>query len=94
MPMAYVLSNKSTTDPHYLFKFDPLTFRSSPEWSLTTSISFSHLGLIFGRNEALLYAFSSSNSRTSDGIITLLDVNGNFIWRLNHPERISTSKNI
>jgi hypothetical protein len=71
-PMAYVLTNYQTTSlassctGQHLFKFDPLIFSTVPVWRRKTIGSLSgndcgHLGLIFGRSESLLYAFSWYN---------------------------------
>jgi hypothetical protein len=50
IPMAYVLSNilSPSCNGQRLFKFDPLKFRSTPQWSYQTNFC-GHLGLTFGR---------------------------------------------
>jgi hypothetical protein len=80
--MAYVLSNYYTGSysAQHLFKFDPLNFSSTAIWikkTLGTS-GWGHLGLIFGRGENLLYAFSKYNGY---GVVTLIDTNGNPQWQ-------------
>lgn len=80
--MAYVLSNYITNyscTGQHLFKFDPLIFSSTAVWIKQTlgTISCGHLGLIFGRDENLLYAFSNYNGY---GSVTLLDTDGNPQW--------------
>ncbi len=79
-PMAYVLSHinsfPSTCTGQRLFKFDPLLIRNI-EWSLSIP-SWGSLGLIFGRNDALLYAYSVYSLPLA--AITLLDLNGNQKW--------------
>ncbi len=61
IPMAYILSNivmtNSLCNGQRLLKFDPLKFRSTPLWSYKTDYC-ENLGLTFGRNEVLLYAYS------------------------------------
>jgi hypothetical protein len=80
-PMAYVLSNYLTSSPctgQHFFKFDPLTFSSAAVWIKKTIGSSTnncgHLGLVFGRSESLLYAFSWYNGLST---VSLLDTNGN-----------------
>jgi hypothetical protein len=65
-----------------LFKFDPLSFSSDAIWIKQTNGSSTtncgHLGLAFGRSEALFYAFSWFNDSST---ITLLDNNCNSYWQ-------------
>jgi hypothetical protein len=81
-PMAYVLSNYndagSCTGQH-LFKFDPLIFSSAAVWIKKTLGTYNcgHLGLVFGRSELFLYAFSWYNSLST---VSLLDTDGNSKW--------------
>jgi hypothetical protein len=58
-PMAYVLSNIriSSVTGTYLFKFNPLSFSSTPVW-IKEGASGDHLGLTFGRNQDFLYVSS------------------------------------
>jgi hypothetical protein len=79
-PMAYILSDYNaggSCSGQHLFKFDPLTF-SSAAWINKTSGSTinncGHLGLVFGRTELFLYAFSWYNSKST---VSLLYTNGN-----------------
>ncbi len=46
-------------------------------WAKISTGSCSHLGLIFGRTESLLYAFSEYNSMAT---LSLLDSDGNQQW--------------
>ena len=85
MPMAYVLSSNNPSNTQSLFKFDPLNFRNSPQWTFKITYT-QHLGLIFGRNEGLLYSYTVYNGY---GVISLLDVNGNSKWYLSLPNRPS-----
>jgi hypothetical protein len=86
-PMAYVLNNYPDTDNspckgQHLFSFDPITITIHPPyWTKKTigsdSNNCGHLGLIFGRSESVLYAFSWFNSLST---VSLLDTAGNSIW--------------
>ena len=95
-PMAYILSNYnaggSCTGQH-LFKFDPLTF-SSAAWIKKTSGSTinncDHLGLVFGRTNSFLYAFSWYNGKST---VSLLDTNGNSHWQYSTPGGDSSKSN-
>jgi hypothetical protein len=49
----------------------------TPEWAKISTGSCSHLGLIFGRTESLLYAFSYHNSMAT---LSLLDSDGIQVW--------------
>jgi len=82
-PAAFVLSNLMgpslyTCPGQQLFSFDPLLFSSKPTWFLNTiaagGSTCMHLGLTFGRNENLIYAFSMHSSFST---IILLDNKGN-----------------
>jgi len=82
-PMAYVLSNfrPGECTGQYLFKFDPTTITAhSSAWIKQTkgTTNCGHLGLTFGRDEQLLYAFSWFNSLST---VSLLDISGNPIWQ-------------
>ncbi len=85
-PKAYVLSNYGTSTPpgtsQHLISFDPLSFSTSPIWAKTTQNSlgnnYGHLGLVFGRGESFLYAFSWYNSLAT---ISFLDISGNSLWQ-------------
>ena len=88
-PMAYVLSNykaSSSCTGQHLFKFDPLTFSSSPVWILKTlgssNTNCGHLGLAFGRSESFLYAFSWYNGKST---VSLLDTDGTSKWQYSTP---------
>ena len=79
--MAYVLSDIYTSSSSHgqrLFKFDPLKFSTAPIWSLYKQ-NRGHLGLKFGRNESLLYAYSGRGNNPRSGI-SLYDLDGNFKW--------------
>ena len=81
--MSYILSNHrnnidSSKGQHFL-KFDPTTFTAHPSaWIKKTTGYYGHLGLTFGRDESLLYAFSFFNDLST---ITLLDTDGNSKWQ-------------
>jgi hypothetical protein len=84
--MAFVLSDYNDFTNgcrgQHLFKFDPITITTHPSsWTKKTTGSSTsncgHLGLTFGRDESMLYAFSWYNSLST---VTLLDTNGNSIW--------------
>jgi hypothetical protein len=49
------------------------------------------LGLTFGRNEVLMYAYSIFNG---NGVVTLLDVNGNEKWYLTIADSIRTTNQL
>jgi hypothetical protein len=49
----------------------------TPVWAKISTGSWSNLGLIFGRTESLLYAFSYFNSMAT---LSLLDSDGNEKW--------------
>ena len=94
-PMAYVLSNykaSSSCTGQHLFKFDPLTFSSSPVWRLKTlgTTNCGHLGLAFGRSESFLYAFSWYNGKST---VSLLDTDGNSKWQYSTPDGHSEKSN-
>ena len=76
-----------------MFKFDPLSFSSTPVWIKQTlgTANCGHLGLTFGRSESLLYAFSYYNSLST---VTLLDTNGNSIWQYSTPDGDTEYSNI
>jgi hypothetical protein len=85
-PMAYVLSDYKTSalscSGQHFFKFDPKIITVHPSaWTKKTIGSSSnncgHLGLIFGRDESKIYAFSLFNSLST---VTLLEISGNSIW--------------
>jgi hypothetical protein len=81
--MAYVLSHdKNIPSCSYqrLFKFNPLIFSSNADWSKRVVSLCGNLGLTFGREEVLLYAYSGQGSSKA---ISLLDLNGNPMWYLN-----------
>lgn len=65
-----------------MFKFDPINYSNTPAWIKKTIPSIGsnciHLGLTFGRDETLLYAFSNYNSKST---VTLLDMDGNSLWQ-------------
>ena len=80
-PMAYVLSDYKTSSSctgQHFFKFDPATFTSIWTKKTTGTTNCGHLGLIFGRSESVLYAFSRFNSLST---VTLLDTAGNSKWQ-------------
>ena len=79
IPKAYVLSNYYTSTSgctgQHLFKFDPINLSSSVDWinqTLGTS-GCGHMGLVHGRSESLLYAYSQYNGNR---ILSLIDTNG------------------
>jgi hypothetical protein len=85
--MAFILSdyiksdNNDCISQHFL-KFDPKTVTAHPSaWtkklSGMSSNKCGHLGLVFGRRESFLYAFSLFNSQST---VSLLDTSGNSIW--------------
>ncbi len=78
-PMAYVLSmyQDSTCTGQHFIKFNPLEFSATPVWAKLTTGSCNHLGLIFGRTESLLYAFSEFNSMAT---LSSLDSDGYQQW--------------
>ena len=80
-PMAYILSNYDVVSctGQRLFKFDPLKFSSAAVWIKNTlgTTNCGHLGLVFGRSELFLYAFSWYDSLST---VSLLDTNGNSKW--------------
>ena len=43
------------------------------------------MGLVFGRTESLLYAFSRYNLSSISSIVSLLDTDGNFKWQYSTP---------
>ena len=68
-------------------------FSSSPTWYLKTVGNVNncgHLGLKFGRNENLLYAFSRINALST---IILLDIHGNTLWQYATHDGSSTHSN-
>jgi hypothetical protein len=68
-------------------------FSSSPTWYLKTVGNVNncgHLGLKFGRNENLLYAFSRINAFST---IILLDIHGNSLWQYATHDGSSTHSN-
>lgn len=98
--MAYVLSDyktsRSSCTGQHFFKFDPTIFSTNPVWIQKTKTSASgddcgHLGLSFGRNESLLYAFSWFNGFST---ITLIDTNGSSKWQYTTPNGHNTDSNL
>ncbi len=85
-PMAYVLSNyrgsMTSCNAQHLFKFDPKTFSASAIWMKKTVLSggfdCDHLGLVFGRGENFIYAYSWHKGQST---ISLLDSDGNSKWQ-------------
>ena len=82
--MAYVLSNYEATGSYkgqHLFKFDPISIFTPAVWvkkTIGNSYSnFGHQGLVFGRSESLLYAFSWYNGSST---VSFLDADGNSKW--------------
>jgi hypothetical protein len=85
--MAYVLSNKSSDfnscSAIRLFKFEPHLSSKMAVWVRETisngypSNGCYHLGLVFGRNESFLYAFSLNIGVNT---LSLLDTDGNSFW--------------
>ncbi len=79
--MAYVLSrysiDSSTCTGQHFIKLNPLTSSATPVWAKISTGSCRHLGLIFGRTESLLYAFSQYNSMAT---LSLLDSDGIQQW--------------
>jgi hypothetical protein len=78
--MSYVLSKYQDSTSYigqHFIKFSPLTFSATPVWTKISTGSYNHLGLIFGRTESLLYAFSYYNSMAT---LSLLDSDGNQKW--------------
>ncbi len=61
----------------HFIKFNPLTLSPTPVWAKMSTGSCYNLGLIFGRTESLLYAFSGYNSMAT---LSLLDSDGNQKW--------------
>jgi hypothetical protein len=96
-PMAYVLSDYRSSlscSGQHLFKFDPTTIAAHPSsWTkITTGTSnCGHLGLTFGRDESILYAFSRFNSLST---ITMLDIDGNSKWQYSSTGGSSTEGNL
>ncbi len=96
---AYVLSDYGTSSPpaisQHLLAFDPLTFSTAPIWAKSTIVTSSgsggHLGLTFGREESILYAFSWFNSMAT---LSLLDIDGNSKWQYSTPDGSSTDNNV
>ena len=79
-----------------MFKFDPLTFSIPAAWIKITSGILSsnncgHLGLVLGRSESLLYAFSWYNGKST---VSLLDSDGNSKWQYSTPDGSSTLSNM
>ncbi len=76
-----------------MFKFDPLTFSSAAFWIKNTlgTTNCGHLGLVFGRNELFLYAFSWYNGLAS---VSLLGTDGNSQWQYSTPEGHSLYSNM
>jgi hypothetical protein len=71
-----------------LFKFNPLTFSSAAVWIKETLLSTppddcGHLGLVFGRSESFLYAFSWYDGKST---VSLLDLDGNSKWQYSTPD--------
>lgn len=95
--MAYVLSNHRQDDKscsgQHLFKFNPVTFESSPVWIMKTTGSHDcgHLGLTFDSTETLLFAFSRSNDKST---ISLLDSDGNSKWQYETPDGNGYTNNL
>ncbi len=76
-----------------MFKFNPLIFSPVSWIKKTVGSSFSncgHLGLIFGKTENLLYAFSWYNGLST---VSLLDSDGNSIWQYSTPDGDSLFSN-
>ena len=75
-----------------MIKFDPLNFSSAPVWRNQTlgTTNCGHLGLVFGRTESLLYAFSWYNGLST---VSLLDIDGNSKWQYSTPDGDSTKSN-
>jgi len=85
-PMAYILSDYKTsyscTGKHF-FKFDPTIITAHPSsWTKKTigssATNCGHLGLTFGRDASMLYAFSWYNSLST---VAMHDIAGNSIWQ-------------
>jgi hypothetical protein len=80
-PIAYILSNDRNTPWHcfgqHLFKFNPKSFDNHPPAWIKKTINelesnCGHLGLTFGRDESVLYAFSFYNGSST---VSLLNTN-------------------
>jgi hypothetical protein len=69
-----------------LFKFDPLIFSRAAAWIKKTigisGTNCGHLGLVFGRTESLLYAFSWYDGKST---VSLLDSDGISKWQYSTP---------
>ena len=76
-----------------MFKFDPLTFSNAVVWIKKTlgTTNCGHLGLVFGRSEQFLYAFSWYNSLAT---VSLLDTDGNSLWQYSTPDGDSGNSNM
>ncbi len=75
-----------------MFKFNPLTFSSAAVWiKKTLGLNCNHLGLVFGRSELFLYAFSWYNGKAT---VSLLDTDGNSKWQYSTPNGDSTNSNM
>jgi hypothetical protein len=75
-----------------LFKFDPLSFSSTPIWIKQTlgEKNCGHLGLTFGRSELLFYSFSWFGGYST---VSLLDTAGNSKWQCVTPDGNNTFNN-
>jgi hypothetical protein len=78
-----------------LFKFNPLNFLSAAAWIKKTIGSnrgnCGHLGLVFGRTESLLYAFSYYAWKST---VSLLDSDGNSLWQYSTPDGTENKSNM
>ncbi len=76
-----------------MFKFDPKIFSSTPVWIKETILpnNCNHLGLVFGREQKFVYAFSWYNSLST---VSLIDTDGNSKWQYSSPNGDSLLSNM
>ncbi len=56
-PLAFVLT-KISEEKSLFFSFDPLNFAENPIWSLFIGGKNTNLGIIFGNNDKIIYAYN------------------------------------
>lgn len=84
--MVYVLSAKripGTSYGKHLFKYDPFNQVAAFKWALEAGPTIERNGLVFGRNEQIIYVaswFTTFSSGTA--VLTMLDINGNEFYSL------------